>query len=43
VTGYMVTFAIAGRADNWYWGLLIAPLLPLGLIARQPTQNRPSV
>jgi len=34
VTIYMVTFAIAGRPDNWYWGLLIGPLLPLGLIAR---------
>lgn len=34
VTIYMVMFAIAGRPDNWYWGLLIGPLLPLGLIAR---------
>jgi hypothetical protein len=31
VTVYFALFLIAGRPDNWYWGLLIAPLLPLGL------------
>ena len=30
VTGYFALFMIAGRPDNWYWGFLVAPLLPLG-------------
>jgi len=32
VLGYTVAFAIFGRATNTYWGLLIAPLWPLGLL-----------
>ncbi len=28
---YIAAFMLIGRADNFYWGLLIAPLLPLGL------------
>lgn len=32
VTGYAFAFLIAGRPDNAYWGLMIAPLWPLGLI-----------
>jgi hypothetical protein len=31
VTIYFAVFMIAGRPDNWYWGLIVAPLLPLGL------------
>lgn len=30
VGGYMAAFAIVGRPDNAYWGILYAPLLPLG-------------
>ena len=29
--GYTLSFCIAGRPDNAYWGLMIAPLWPLGL------------
>ncbi len=32
IGGYMVAFAFFGRANNFYWGFLIAPLLPLGLL-----------
>lgn len=28
--GYFALFTIVGRPDNWYWGFLIAPLIPLG-------------
>jgi hypothetical protein len=30
VTGYFCLFMLIGRPDNWYWGFLIAPLIPLG-------------
>jgi hypothetical protein len=30
--GYILAFCVVGRADNDYWGLLLSPLLPLGLI-----------
>jgi hypothetical protein len=30
--GYAVLFAGLGRPDNWYWGLLIAPVFMLGLM-----------
>jgi hypothetical protein len=30
VFGYVLAFLIAGRADNSYWGLMIAPLWPVG-------------
>lgn len=30
VGGYMAAFAVVGRPDNAYWGILYAPLLPLG-------------
>jgi hypothetical protein len=36
VIAYAVTFMIFGRADNSYWGLMIAPLWPIGLIATGP-------
>ena len=29
--GYALLFAIAGRDDNFYWGAMITPLMPLGL------------
>ncbi len=29
--GYAIIFMVLGRADNFYWGLLVAPLLLLGL------------
>jgi hypothetical protein len=32
VGGYMIVFLIAGRPDNFYWGLMYAFLLPLGWI-----------
>jgi hypothetical protein len=31
VCGYLASFSIVGRPDNFYWGLLIAPLLPIGV------------
>lgn len=27
---YLVAFAFIGRPDNFYWGIMIAPLLPIG-------------
>lgn len=32
VSAYLLVFMAAGRPDNWYWGFLIAPLLPLGIV-----------
>ena len=29
--GYVAAFMAVGRPDNFYWGIMIAPLLPLGL------------
>jgi hypothetical protein len=29
--GYVAAFAVVGRPDNQYWGILYAPLVPLGL------------
>ena len=29
---YAGAFAFLGRVDNFYWGFLIAPLVPLGLL-----------
>lgn len=31
--GFVAAFCFVGRADNYYWGLMIAPLWPLGLFA----------
>ncbi len=36
VGGYMLAFLALGRADNNYWGLLYAPILPLGLVLAPP-------
>jgi hypothetical protein len=30
LTAYFLMFTVIGRADNWYWGFLVAPLIPLG-------------
>lgn len=30
--GFVAAFALFGRPDNFYWGFLVAPLLPLGLL-----------
>ncbi len=32
VLGYLAGFAVVGRAENFYWGLIIAPLWPMGLV-----------
>ncbi len=32
VFGYTLAFLCVGRPDNYYWGLIIAPLWPLGLV-----------
>jgi hypothetical protein len=37
VTLYIVSFVIIGRPDNWYWGFLVAPLLPLGAFGWLPS------
>ncbi len=29
--GYVAAFMLIGRPDNFYWGFMIAPLLPIGL------------
>lgn len=29
--GYVLTFAVVGRPENFYWGLMYAPLLPWGM------------
>ena len=29
--GYGVLFAVAGRADNYYWGAMVAPAMFIGL------------
>jgi hypothetical protein len=33
VVGYTCAFMIVGRTDNAYWGLMIAPIWPIGLIS----------
>lgn len=32
VSGYVIGLTIVGRPDNYYWGILYAPLLPLGWV-----------
>ena len=32
VAGYLMGFLVVGRPDNYYWGVLYAPLLPLGFL-----------
>jgi hypothetical protein len=36
VFGYTLAFLVVGRANNSYWGLMIAPLWPLGLYFAGP-------
>jgi hypothetical protein len=36
VGGYMASFLVLGRPDNTYWGLLYAPVLPLGVVLAPP-------
>ena len=46
--GYFVLFTIVGQPYNWYWGFLIAPLIPLGgfgyffgpTAGHEPTRSR---
>jgi len=30
---YLLAFAVVGRPENFYWGLMYAPLLPWGIVA----------
>jgi hypothetical protein len=32
VGGYMAALLVVGRPDNAYWGILYAPLAPMGLV-----------
>jgi hypothetical protein len=40
VFGYTLAFLVVGRANNSYWGLMIAPLWPLGLFFSGPALVR---
>jgi hypothetical protein len=40
VFGYTVAFLVLGRRDNFYWGLVIAPIWPLGLLTAPRTLLR---
>ncbi len=31
IVGMIVVFMVMGRTDNFYWGMMLAPLLPVGL------------
>ncbi len=37
VLGYSAALMLFGRKENFYWGLMFAPLWPLGLIMAAPT------
>lgn len=37
LTLYLAVFLVVGRPDNFYWGLLIAPILPLGALGWRRT------
>ena len=43
MAAYLVAFVLAGLPVNWYWGFLVAPLVPLGLVgwllAREPVSG----
>ena len=32
VAGYLMGFLVVGRPDNYYWGVLYTPLLPIGFL-----------
>lgn len=34
--GWLCAFLLIGRPENFYWGLLIAPLLPIGVVMALP-------
>lgn len=36
LVGYVAAVAVVGRPDNQYWGILFAPLVPLGLALALP-------
>lgn len=40
VFGYVAAFIFVGRDNNSYWGLMIAPLWPLGLVTAWPALSR---
>ncbi|MBB5049528.1 hypothetical protein HNR60_004306 [Rhodopseudomonas rhenobacensis] len=40
VAGHTIGFLIVGRPNNFYWGLMIAPLWPLGLLQAWPALRR---
>lgn len=40
VFGYVAAFIFVGRDNNSYWGLMIAPLWPLGLVTARPALTR---
>ena len=42
ITAYFVMFMVIGRADNWYWGFLVAPLIPIGILGFffKPSRSR---
>jgi hypothetical protein len=33
---WLAAFFVIGRPDNFYWGLLLAPILPLGAVLALP-------
>jgi hypothetical protein len=39
VAGYMLAFLVVGRLDNYYWGRLYAPLLPIGWVLSPPAMR----
>ena len=36
VGAYLLVFLVIGRPNNWYWGLMYGPLLPLGWVFLLP-------
>ena len=36
LVGYVAAFMAVGRPDNFYWGILLAPLLPIGIAFAPP-------
>lgn len=36
LAGWLGAFLLIGRPDNFYWGLLIGPLMPIGLVVAFP-------
>ena len=40
VFGYAAVFLLFGRRENFYWGLIIAPIWPLGLLTAPRALNR---